>query len=291
MEEMVFLNNELVPVSQARVSAFDAGFAHAAGLFETMRAYGGVVMRFGEHYDRLFNSAATIEMRMSVPREALEDGIAQLLQANNLKDARLRLTVTPGIVPRPGRMEGEVGEPTILITAEQVKAYPPELYETGMRVCICPYKQNRLDPLAGHKTLAYLPRLLALREAVERKCNEALWFNTDNQLAEGSICNVFIVQNDGLATPPLNTPVLPGTVRKAVIELAKANGIPIAESPIDINALLAAKEVFLTNSVMEIMPVMAIEKHEVGDGKPGDMAKRMLQLYTELVTKECGHNG
>jgi branched-chain amino acid aminotransferase len=169
--------------------------------------------------------------------------------------------------------------------------YPPELYKQGMRVCICPYKQNRLDPLAGHKTLAYLPRLLAMREAAQRRCSEALWFTTDNQLAEGSICNVFAVQKGVIVTPPLDTPVLPGTVRKAVIEVGRAAGMQVEERSIDINALLGSEEVFLTGSVLEIMPVTSIEKHEVGDGEVGAVTKRLRELYAELVSKECGLNG
>jgi branched-subunit amino acid aminotransferase/4-amino-4-deoxychorismate lyase len=133
-----------------------------------------------------------------------------------------------------------------------------------------------------------LPRLLAMKDAAERKCRESLWFNTENQLAEGSICNVFIVREGRIVTPPVDTPVLPGTVRKAVIELAGDAGISLDERPIDINALLAANEIFLTGSVLEIMPVTAIEKHQVGGGTPGEVSLRLRGLYAALTAKECG---
>ena len=107
-------------------------------------------------------------------------------------------------------------------------------------------------------------------------------------LAEGSVSNVFIVKDEKLLTPPLETPVLPGVARGLVIELAEAEGIPIEQQPIDINALLAADEVFLTGSVLEIMPVTSIEKHVVGKGAPGEIAKRLARLYKEQVIKECG---
>ena len=128
-----------------------------------------------------------------------------------------------------------------------------------------------------------------MKDAAERKCHESLWFNTENQLAEGSICNVFIVHEGQIVTPSVDTPVLPGTVRKAVIELAGDAGIPLDERPIDINALLAANEVFLTGSVLEIMPVTTIEKHQVGGGAPGEVSLRLRGLYTALTAKECGN--
>ncbi len=288
MTEVVWLNGMLTPAAEARISVFDAGLSHGAGLFETMRAYGGRVMGLDEHLQRLSDSAVTLELQIDLDREAVRRGIAELLNANGLGDARLRLLATPGNVPRPGRPAETPAPPTMLITCGSVHANPPELYKQGMRVCICPYRQNRLDPLAGHKTLAYLPRLLAMKEAADRRCNEALWFTTENRLAEGSICNVFIVRQGAIVTPPLETPVLPGTVRRAVIELALVNRIGIEESAIDIDGLLAADEVFLTGSVLEIMPVTSIEKHEVGKGVPGDVTGRMRVLYAALVARECG---
>lgn len=295
MAEYVFLNGRIVPAQEAMLSVFDAGFSHGAGLFETMRAYRGRVMRFDQHLDRLFRSAATLELQMPAAIEAqvpsskddLRQGVHAVLEANKLHDARIRLVITPGDVPRPGQPIEHRPPPTVLITASPVQAYPPELYRSGMRVCICPFRQSRYDPLAGHKTLAYLPRLLAMKDAADRKCNESLWFTTENYLAEGSVCNVFIVSQGQIATPPTDTPILPGVVRSCVIELAQANSIPIEEKRIDIEMLLAAQEVFLTGSVLEIMPVTSIERHMVGDGSVGDMTRRIAELYQQLVSKEC----
>jgi len=290
MSEFVYLNGSILPAAEAKVSAFDAGFTHAAGLFETLRAYNGRVMRLADHLDRLTDSAASLDMRIDVDRPTLQQAAADLLAANELQDARLRLVMTPGDVPRPGPAAPEPCGPTTFISASAVQSYPEALYATGMRVCISPYRQSRLDPLAGHKTLGYFPRLLAMKDASDRQCSEALWFNTDHLLAEGSVSNVFIVTADGLVTPPVDTPVLPGTVRKAVIELAEANAIPIEQRSINIDQLLAATEVFLTGSVLEIMPVTAIEKHDVGDGTPGEMAKRLRGLYTAMVAAECSQD-
>jgi len=213
--------------------------------------------------------------------------VMELLEANELRDARIRVTATVGSIPRPGAETSQTGSPTRLITANAVQAYPSDLYQHGMRVCICPYKQNPSDPLAGHKTLAYLPRLMALRDAAEKKCHEALWFTSDHRLAEGSVCNVFLVRDGVIRTPPAATPILPGTVRRAVIEIAAAGGMELSECGIDIDALLSADEVFLTGSVLEVMPATAIEKHQVGSGVPGAITRRVAKLYSEMVVREC----
>lgn len=287
MSEFVFLNDEIIPADRAQVSVFDGGFTHAAGLFETLRSYNGSVMRLGEHVQRMKNSSAQLEMNIPIDTGQVESAIDRVLTANGLLDARIRIVATPGNVPRPGQPSAGAPQPTLLITATQVLPYPEELYRFGMRVCISPYRQNKLDPIAGHKTLAYLPRLIAMKEAADRKCQEALWFTTQNQLAEGCVCNVFLVKDGEVLTPPLDTPILPGTTRNSVIELAKENGINLREVAINIEALLAAQEVFLTGSVLEIMPVTAIEQHVVGEGAPGPTTSKLQALYRQLVAKEC----
>ncbi len=288
MTDLVYLNGDIIPAADARVSVFDAGFINAVGLFETLLVTNGHVLRIREHTQRLLDSAATLDIAVPATKEALEEATRALIGATEQKEARVRITVTPGQVPRQNT---EPSGPTILITTDDVRRYPAELYQQGMRVCICPYKQNRYDPVAGHKTLAYLPRLISMKHAADRKCHEALWFTTDNHLAEGSICNVFLLHDGKLKTPPLDTPVLPGVTRKAVLEIAGECGIETSECVIDIETLLAAEEVFLTGSVLRLMPVTAIERHEVGKGVPGETTRMLATRYDELIAKECGGNG
>jgi branched-subunit amino acid aminotransferase/4-amino-4-deoxychorismate lyase len=256
-------------------------------------------MRLEQHVNRLISSAAALDLQMPASFEAglestandIRAAIGQLLSASRLTDARVRLTMTPGAVPRPGQTIEHPAPPTVLITASPVQPYPEEHYRHGMRVCICPYQQSVHDPLAGHKTLGYLPRLLGMKHAAERQCNEALWFTIDNHLAEGSFCNVFLWHEGTLLTPPTQTPILAGIVRGCVLELARRENLPVDERPIDIETLLAAQEVFLTASIMEVMPVTAIEKHVVGSGRVGDASKRFAELYRSLVACECATRG
>jgi branched-chain amino acid aminotransferase len=285
MTTIAYLNGRFLPETEAAISASDGAFLHGAGLFETMRAENGCVFRVERHLDRLQRSAATL-LRPMERSELPDEGVfRELLRQNEMLTARMRLTVTPG--PMRSHAEGRATPFNVLISATKLAGYPPEQYDTGVAVIVCPFKQSPSDPLAGHKTTAYLPRLLGLRQARNAGCTEALWFTTDNYLAEGSISNVFIVTKGTLRTPPLETPVLPGIARATVLEIAAGAGIVTKEEPLNIDDLLDADEVILTNAVMQVMPVIKVEKHDVDAGRPGPIAQRLLEAYRALVKREC----
>ena len=290
----VYLNGRFVPELDARVGVYDGAFLHGAGLFETMRAENARVFRLEVHLERLLRSAA----RLLVPirREALPDTetFRELLDRNQLQAARIRLTVSAGSMHEGARHQGESGHtaaaPTLTVcaTAAPAAGCTRSHYESGVGVVVCGFRLSPTDPLAGHKSTCYLPRLLGLREAMQARCMEAIWFTTNHQLAEGSISNVFIVRHGVVKTPPLDTPVLPGVARAAVLEIAPRCGFSIEETPLTIDDLLDADEVFLTNSMMQVMPVIRVEKHDIADSRVGEVTQRLLDAYRELVRKECG---
>jgi len=297
----VFLNGQFVSAEEARVSAWDGGWLHGAGLFETMRASQGRIFRLNAHLDRLAASAQKLLFPLERPDLPLTSDFEELLSRNGLADrgsadpartdARVRLTVTAGTMLET--VSGGSGTAddrpklTACVTAARLTFYPSEVLERGMTVVISPYKTSPDDPIAGHKCTAYLPRLLALRDAHAKHAGEALWFTTSNLLAEGSISNVFVVRQGRLCTPPRETPVLPGITRAAVLELALAAGLDTAEKPLTINDLLDADEVFLTNTIMGVMPVGRVERREIGNGKPGELTRRLRADYLDLVEREC----
>jgi len=283
MPHKVFLNDSLVDTDKARVSAGDGGFLYGAGLFETMRAYGGVVFRIEDHLERLFSSAETLGVAHQYSKEYLKEAVYKILDANELSDARIRLTLSAGAISQAA------GKPkaTLLISAAKLQAYPAEYYRRGVLVVLCPFRQNVTDPTCGHKTTSYFPRMLALRQAHEKRAAEALWFTTDGRLAEGCISNVFLVKDSTLLTPAANTPVLAGIARKTVCEIARNNNMNLIEKDLSIDDLLGADEIFLTNVIMQIMPVCAVEKHTVGGGKPGALTEKIRQHYQEFILDEC----
>jgi len=154
-------------------------------------------------------------------------------------------------------------------------------------VVLCPFRQNLTEPIYGHKTTSYFSRMLGLNLAHQRRAAEALWFTVDNRLAEGCISNVFLVKDSALYTPPIVTPVLAGVARKTVCQIAFTNSIELIEKDLCIDDVLAADEIFLTNVIMQIMPVSSVEKHTVGNGKVGAMTKKLQKHFDEFIKNEC----
>jgi len=283
MANKLFLNDRLVDAEAACVSVADSGLLHGVGLFETIRAYNGRPFRLAQHLERMFNSAERLDLPLRHSRDEVAAAVAAVLKANELREARLRITVTGGAV----RAESdEPPQSTLLVTAAGQASYPASYYAEGMAVATAAARVNPADLIAPHKTLAYWPRLLTLQAARARHCGEALWFTVLDNLAEGCVSNVFLVVGGRVLTPSLDTPVLPGIARAAVIELCKAESIPVEERLLARDDVNAAAEAFLTNSIMEVMPVAMIDRKPVGEGKPGPITRRIAELYRQLVIKE-----
>lgn len=298
---LVWLNNEFLDDATASVSLRDTGLLHAAGVFTTMRSYGGRVFRLDLHLQRLRRSCEALFIPLQYKDEVLMEVAEELLRRNELPDARLRLTVTRGVAEQDP-LHGMRLTPTAFLTATELSPYPKEYYDRGLTVILLDdQKLNPYDLQAGHKTLNYFSRLAALRAANQRSAGEALWFNVHNYLQSGSISNVFIVKDGILITPPTPTDLLdptiadaipypksstlPGVTRQIVLELANQNSIETQIAAIDVNQLLEADEVFLTNSIMGVMPVCRIEKKAIGSDKPGPVTIALATHYAGLVSE------
>jgi branched-chain amino acid aminotransferase len=285
----VYLNGELVPGEQAKVSVSDAGLLHGASVFTTMRAHKGVVFRLGRHLGRLMDSVGLLGLAVDPAAEppTLMSATARLLRENDLLEARVRITLTPG-----GASGAPGARPTTLVTADALPDYPSRWYDKGIKVVVASFKQSPGDPTFGHKTGCYFPRVLARQEAAAKGAEEALWYTPDNRLAEACFCNVFLVLGGRVWTPPRDTPVLPGIVREAVMELCGELGIDCdAGAPLTVREMLAAEEMFLTSSCAGIRPVVQVEGHAVGAAAPGEVTRRIMRSYAELLERECRARG
>lgn len=285
LTEWVCLNGQLISADEARISVFDSSFMQGIGLFETMRAYAGRVFRLERHLARLANSARALGWSIIPEPEVTESHVEQVVQACAGQNTRVRLTVSPGSLRL---VEDQPPELTIVATASPGGTYPDEYYQQGVSVLSAPGQQNRFDPTCAHKTTSYFARMASLREAHLRGAFEMLFLTDDVHLAEGAISSVFIVQDGKLLTPPLDTPILPGITRATVIEQALEMKLPVQETALTLVQVKSAAEVFLTNSMMEIMPVALVDGDTIGDGKPGELTRQLAQAYKELVARECG---
>jgi len=292
MEELVYLNGSLIPRSRARVSAFDHGFLYGYGLFETMRAYNGKIFFLERHLKRLGQSAEILGLGKALAGIDLERACLDTLKANNLKDARMRLTVSRGDAgPFPGTKQDAVA--TVLVAATAYTPPPPEVYEKGYKALVSAFRRDSQSLLSRLKSIGYLLSVLAKKEAENAGVDEALLLNERGALAEGSISNVFFVAGNELMTPPVESGILPGVTRGVVLELAAGSKIKAVEANIRVEDLSRFDEAFLTNSVLEIMPLVEIRDRAgktliLGSGRPGEVTKRLMSAYREMVERETG---
>jgi branched-chain amino acid aminotransferase group I len=280
MSEIVYLNGSLIPRSQARISALDYGFLYGFGLFETMRAYGGQVFRLDSHLNRLARSAEIL----GLPIQALDlkGAVMDTIHANKLSDARVRITISigeGGMVPDPSACT----QPTVLILAGHYKPYPKQVYEKGFRAVVSSIRRNSQSPLSRLKSANYLENMLAKQEARAAGVDEAICLNEKGLLAEASMSNIFLVNDGILRTPGEESGILPGITREVVLELASQLGINTFEQDIRLDELFQTQEAFLTNSLMEIMPLTEIDGKPVGSGEAESVTRRLMAEYKKLV--------
>ncbi|NJL31895.1 MAG: hypothetical protein HC898_09820 [Phycisphaerales bacterium] len=300
----VFLNGKILAADQANIAYDDAGLQHGVGLFETMSAHGGKIFRLQEHLERLAKSAVMLGLVRKLEVGPLAQAVNMTLAANELADARIRLTLTAGSLSllKPTTAGQPEPLPTVMIVVSPATVYDPAFFERGVRVLIAPVCTNPLDPLTGHKTLSYWSRLRTLRQAASVGAHEALWMSITGHVVSGAISNLFILKDDTLYTPYArgeevpriegNEPspaqglpeALPGVVRAAVIELAEILGVAVQRKMLTVEDVLAADEVFLTNSGWYVLPVTQVDKSDISHGEVGEITQRLLaELREQLV--------
>jgi branched-chain amino acid aminotransferase len=280
MAEIVYLNGKLIPRHQAAIAVTDYGFLYGYGLFETMRAYQGEVFRLEDHLRRL--SASAKILGIPIKTKELKSAVAQTIRANRLASARVRLAISAG----EGEMNADPStckSPTVLIIAQRYTPYPPSVYEEGLRAVVSSIRRNSQSPLARLKSASYLESISARQEARKAGAEEAICLNDKGFLAEASMSNIFIVTKGLLRTPGLDSAVLAGITRKIVLELASQLGIPTKEEDIRPDELFEAEEAFLTNSLIEVMPLTEVDKKKIGSGRRGAVTEGLLKAYRKLL--------
>jgi branched-chain amino acid aminotransferase group I len=285
MAEIIYLNGRLIPRSEAKLSLLDHGFLYGYGLFETMRAYNRHIFRLDHHLTRLHHSAETIGLANKQAAFDLEAACTKTLEANKLKNARLRLTISAGegdIMPDPRTCSS----PTVLVTAQNLVPPPREKYESGFKAALSSLRRNSQSPLARLKSTCYMENILALMAARAAGCDEAILLNEQGYLAEGSITNIFLVSKGELITPSLESGALPGITREAILEITRAANIKTQERQVELKEMIEAEEAFVTNSILELMPLTWFDDKPIGTGKPGQLTKKLLSAYRKLVDEE-----
>ena len=201
-----------------------------------------------------------------------------MLRANQLAEARLRITITGGLAPL-GSERGE-SPPTVIVAATEVRGHP-----AAAEVVVVPWVRNERGAVAGLKTISYAENVHALAFARERGAGEAVFANTRGELCEATGSNVFLVRDDAVVTPPEESGCLLGVTRALVLELCAELGIACAEQTLPVVALMQADEAFLTSTVREVQPITAVDGRSLARA-PGAITRHLADTFTDLVARD-----
>ena len=276
----VWLDGTVYPASDRHLSVFDRGFQLGDGIFETLRARGGVPAELDAHLRRLHRSAAGLDIDLPHDIDArLAAGIAALLSADGLDgpdaDASIRITVSRGVYRARGVLPpDEDASPTVAIQAWPVPPAPLSHLERGLHLVTSKVRRDPQNPLATLKTTSRAEYVYARLEARRAGADDALFLTIDDHLSEGTSANIFLVRrgSDGaleLVTPSLACAILPGTTRSWLLDWATRVGLRPSEGLLLRDDLASAEEAFLSSSVAGILPVTMFDGAPIGDGRPG----------------------
>ncbi len=275
----IYLNGELVPEADAKVSVFDHGLLYGDGVFEGIRVYGGSVFLLREHIERLYASAKAIDLALPTPPAEMLRAVVETCRANNTRDGYVRLVVTRG-VGTLGLNPYRCDRPQVIIIAAAIQLYPEECYRSGLKIVTVGTVRNAPEAVNPRiKSLNYLNNILAKIEAINAGVEEALMLNPDGFVAEATGDNVFYIRGDTLLTPPPSEGCLEGITRNAVMRLAREAGMEVREPRVSRYDLYTADEVFLTGTAAELIPVVEIDRRSIGGGVPGPRTLDLLQRF------------
>ena len=283
MSQKIYIAGKLVPKEEAKISVYDHGLLYGDGVFEGLRSYGGKVFRLEEHVERLYNSAKAIWLTIPISRQEMGKAINDTVRANDLKDGYIRALVTRG-AGSLGLDPNKCSNPQVIIIADVISLYPPELYEKGLEIVSVSVMRSHPAALNPRiKSLNYLNNILAKIEGLQAGCIEALMLNHKGEISECTGDNIFLVRKDVLYTPPIDAGILEGVTRHAVIDLAKDANIEVREIPLTTHDVYIADEVFLTGSAAEVIPVVKVDSRTIGTGKPGPMTLALSKRFHALT--------
>ncbi len=283
----IYIDGKYCGEKNAKISVFDHGLLYGDGIFEGIRAYNGRVFKLKEHIDRLFCSAKSILLNVPLPHAEIMRAVVETCRENGIRDGYIRLLVTRG-AGTLGLNPNRCKDPSVIIIADKIQLYPPELYEKGMDIVTVATTRNLHSALnPAIKSLNYLNNVLAKIEANNAGCEEAVMLNAEGFVAECTGDNIFIVRAGQLLTPPLSAGALYGITRGVVMDLAREEGVTVQEPSLTRHDLFNADECFLTGTGAELIPIVKIDGRVIGTGLPGPLTRKLVDKYRAL-TKSSG---
>ena len=286
---LVNLNGKIVPIHKAMIPVMDHGFLYGDSVYDTFRTFRGYPLQLSEHIDRLFRSAARLQLERPLTKKEI---MAQIFRTLSLywrrfkkEDVYLRVILSRGY--------GNIGfdlslcpHPTLIIIIKEIPSLPQKYYKKGISVAIVPTLRNNpksLDP--NIKSGNYLNNLLAYLDAKKQNAQDAVMQNYKGEMTEAPTSNIFIIKKGILYTPSLESGLLKGLIRTLLIDMARKNHLKCVEKKITKQEFLNADECFLCGSIKLILPVTSCNHKKIGRGKPGPITQKLMALFPEAVMK------
>ncbi len=282
MPKLVWLNGVVTPLESATTSVADHAHLYGDGLFEGIRIYNRKVFRLQEHLERLYHGIAYLKYEMSIQLPELKATLLDVCRQADIADGYIRLNVTrgTGLGLDPKNINRS---PNVMIMVNSLALYPPEAYETGLKVVTTSFRvipADSLDPRV--KCIGrYASNILAKHEANSRGAGEGLMLNHQGQIAECTGDNIFLIRNNVIYTPHLSCGALGGITRQTAIDLARKDGLTVVEDVLTPFDVYTCDEAFLTGTAAEVIGMVSIDGTDLSGGKPGPVTRRIMDLFRE----------
>jgi D-amino acid aminotransferase len=281
---LVWLNGRVVDARAARVSALDRGLLHGDGLYDTWRTYDGRCFAVDAHLRRLSAAAKRLDLPPPGDARAWAGRAERLAASNGLDDAAVRLTITRGATG-DALLPERRGRPTLLLTVRPLPGDLASRQARGIACILLPFPRDAVFPWGTIKLIGHASAIVGRRHALRRGAAEGLYVTGDGEVTEGTTSNFFAVERGTLLTPPRESGVLGGVTRDLVLRLARRLGIPVREERLSVARVRRARELFVTASTIEVLPVVRLDGRRVADGTPGPVTRRLHEAYTDYVRR------
>lgn len=269
----VCINGKFISEKQAKIPALDNGLLYGDAFYDTMRSYNGKILELELHLERIVKSANTIGLKLPWKIQKIGDLASRLIKINKINNGRIRVTITRGV---NGFDFITCNNPTLIITAENI-----EIDQKNYNRGIDAYTIKLERPLPEIKMVGLTTMIVAYRKIYPKNGYEAILIDSKGKVREGASTNIFLVKKNTLITP--KSEILKGLTRSRTINLAKSKKIKVIEKNFLKKELYSADEIFLTNRPREIIPVIKIDNHKIGNGKVGPITKKMMDLYQNYI--------
>ncbi|CAI8891856.1 MULTISPECIES: aminodeoxychorismate lyase [Bacillus] len=271
---LIYVNGAYVEASEAKISPYDHGYLYGLGVFETFRIYNGYPFLLDDHYERLMDALSVLQIEWKMTKDDVLRILQELLVRNGLEHAYVRFNVSAGI-GEIGLQTGLYEEPSVIVFIKPLTVPGKAVEKKGV---ILNQKRNTPEGTFRLKSHHYLNNILGKREIGNVVNKEGIFLTEAGYVAEGIVSNLFFVKEGVLYTPSLETGILNGITRAFIIRIAEVLDVRVEEGLFTQKELLSADEVFVTNSIQEIVPLNQIEEVNF-PGKEGKVTKSFMCVY------------